>query len=429
MLNIGTHHTLSTSLETIGAAFAIFEMPPDSPSQAILVTANSAFEEISGRAVAVCIERPLTEFLPRYLEKALRGCLAHCLAEQEPQEIEIVVERSGTSRWWRLVASPLKPADAERQRVIATLVEITERKLLEQQLEIARQRFEAVVENGYDAVITVDEQQSIKLMNEAARYLFGVAGEDVIGTPLSRFIPARFHGKHTEYMTSFRDSPLSSRPMESRSAVRGLRTDGTEFPIEVSIAKIRVGNHIEMTAVIRDISERARLIDELSRAATHDSLTGIFNRRLADSALKSEISRSLRFNHAMTVALFDLDRFKQINDTFGHACGDRVLQAVAKKVAAGLREIDVFCRWGGEEFLVVLPETTLDNAAIWAERTRALIAAEPVIGPGDERIEVTASFGLATLQRSAPEADDLITRADHALYRAKQNGRNLVVRA
>ena len=429
MLNTGTHRTLSASLETIGAAFAIFEMPQDLPSQAVLVTANSAFEEFSNRPVAACVERPLTEFLPRYLEKTLRACLARCLAEQEPQETELVVERSGESRWWRLVASPVRLAQAGRQRVIATLIEITERKSLEQQLEIARQRFEAVVENGYDAVITVDEHQSIKLMKEAARYVFGVTGEDVIGSPLSRFIPSRYHGKHVEYMASFRDSPLSARPMESRAAVRGVRADGTEFPVEVSISKIRVGNQMEMTAVIRDISERARLIDELSRAATHDALTGIFNRRLADSALKSEISRSVRFNHAMTVALFDLDHFKQINDNFGHACGDRVLQSVATKVAAGLREIDVFCRWGGEEFLVILPETTLDNARIWAERTRALLAAEPVVGPADESIPITASFGLAALQRSAPTAEDMITRADHALYRAKQTGRNLVVNA
>lgn len=427
MFVTGNHKTLFPSLETIGAAFAIFELDKDAGG-AVLITANTLFAELGGRPIPECVERPLGDFLPRYLEKELLICLRACHTHQAAQEAELVVEREGSARWWRLVASPVIPEGGRTLRVIATLIEITERKLLEQQLEVARQRFEAVVQTAYDGVITIDEQQTIRLMNEAARSIFGVLGEEVVGTSLSRFLPERFRGKHGDYVGAFRSSPVNARPMESRAAVRGLRADGTEFPIEVTISKIRVGNETEMTAVIRDISERARLIEELSRAATHDALTGIHNRRFAETTLKNEIGRCLRFGTPMSIVLFDLDSFKPINDTYGHACGDRVLQAVADRVSRTMREVDVFCRWGGEEFLVVLPGTSRECAAVWAERARAMIAAEPVVGCA-EPIPVSASFGVAAFDPDHPDAREVIERADQALYRAKQNGRNLVVTA
>lgn len=424
MFTTGNHKTLSSSLETIGAAFAIFELA-DQAGGARLISANSLFEQFSGRPVVQCIERPLAEFLPRYLEKAFHACLAHCHARQQAQEAEYVVEREGATRWWRMVASPVLTEDSRALRVITTLVEITERKVLEQQLEVARQRFEAVVQTAYDGVITINEKHTIKLMNEAARTIFGVSGDEVVGSNLSRFIPARFRAKHAEYVGAFRNSPVNARPMESRVPVRGLRANGTEFPIEVTISKIRVGNETEMTAVIRDISEQARLIEELSRAASHDALTGIHNRRFAETALKNEISRCLRFGLPMAIVLFDLDHFKTINDNYGHPCGDLVLQAIAERVAGTIREIDTFCRWGGEEFLVVLPGADRASALGWSERARALIAATPVEGCA-EAIPVSASFGVTCFDPEHPDLCDLVERVDRALYRAKEAGRDCV---
>lgn len=426
MFTSGTHKTLANSLESIGAAFAIVELQRDS-GDPVLVTANSLFEQLSYKPVADCVDRPLAEFFPRYIEKILRPILSQCISTQEPQEDELAVERAGSTRWWRLVASPLVSTATKTQRVIMTLIEISEKKRLEQELETSRQRFEAVVQTAYDGVISIDGTQTIKLMNESARYIFGVGDENVIGTNLSRFLPQRFRAKHPEYLASFKGSSVDARPMESRTPVRGLRKDGTEFPLEVTISKIRVGNDIEMTAVIRDISERMRLIDELSRAATHDALTGIFNRRLADTALRNEISRCQRFGHAMSVALFDLDHFKQINDTRGHTCGDQVLKAITAAVSETLRDIDVFCRWGGEEFLVILPETTLEDATVWAERARALIAGMNHTGCDGKPVSVTASFGLATFNKQNADPVKLVASADAALYRAKESGRNRVL--
>ena len=426
MLFSGLHKELAPSLETIGAAFAIFELHPVA-GFAELVSANTLFEEISARPVAECIGHALAEIVPRYVEKPFRICLERCLIEQGPQEDELVIEREARSRWWRLVASPVVPRNSKGQRVIATLFEITERKQLESELEISRQRFEALVQTAYDGVITVDETQTIKLMNDAAKYIFGVTSEKVVGTNLSRFIPQRFRAKHPEYLSSFRRSNVDARPMQARSPVWGLHADGHEFPIEAIISKIKVGHKVEMTAVIRDISERVRLIDELSQAATHDALTGIFNRRHGTSALKAELTRCARFDHVMSVVMFDLDHFKNINDSYGHACGDRVLMSVTQSITQILRETDILCRWGGEEFLILLPETAGDDALRLAERAREAISAQPVTGSGEQSIQVTASFGVATFKSKEATPEELVDRADKALYQAKRQGRNRVV--
>lgn len=425
MLFSGIHKDLAPSLETIGAAFAIFEFRPVG-SQAELVSANSLFEELAARSVSECIGRPLSEIFPRYVEKPFRTCIERCLTEQCPQELELVVERAAINRWWRLVASPVVPRDAKTQRVITTLIEITERKQLELELDISRQRFEAVVETAYDGVITVDENQSIKLMNDAAKYIFGVKSENVIGTNLSRFIPQRFRAKHPDYVASFRRSSVDARPMESRTPVRGLRSDGVEFPIEVTISKIQVGNEVEMTAVIRDISERVRLIDELSKAATCDPLTGAFNRRHGNAVLKTELVRCERFKHVMSVVMLDLDHFKDINDNYGHACGDRVLVSINECMTGILRETDSFYRWGGEEFLILLPETSGEDAVRLAERARDALANQTLVSCGDHKIAVTASFGVAQYVDENTTLDNLIGQSDKALYEAKRLGRNRV---
>lgn len=419
----GTHKELASSLESIGAAFAIFEIRANGVSE--IISANTLFEEVSCRPLAECIGRTLAEIIPRYVEKPMRGFLERCLAEQSPQEGELIIEREGNCRWWRLVASPVLPSkDSRGQRVIATLIEITEKKRLEQELEISRQRFEAVVQTAYDGVISIDEKQTIKMMNEAARYIFGVSDDSVIGSNLSRFLPQRFRGKHPGYVASFRNSSVDARPMQSRSPVIGMRANGTEFPLEVTISKIRVGNEIEMTAVIRDITERVRLIEELSRAATHDHLTGVFNRRHGIDALRLELARCVRFHHSMSIMMFDLDHFKVINDEYGHACGDQVLVSIVETIAKTLREVDVLCRWGGEEFLALLPGTSGDDAFALAERAREFIARKPIMWDSEQVVKITASFGVATYTDDSLTVEQLLERADSALYQAKELGRN-----
>ncbi len=170
--------------------------------------------------------------------------------------------------------------------------------------------------------------------------------------------------------------------------------------------------------------------EALREQATHDPLTGLWNRYALLETLSREQSRASREGTPLSVIMIDLDHFKQVNDTYGHQAGDAVLREAARRMQTGIRTYDQVGRYGGEEFLIVLPGTSEANAAHLAERLRGAIAAQPVTAERGLRIAVTASLGVAAVE--PPEASDpasLIRRADEALYRAKENGRNRVERA
>ncbi|MDK2125653.1 sensor domain-containing diguanylate cyclase [Parachitinimonas caeni] len=172
----------------------------------------------------------------------------------------------------------------------------------------------------------------------------------------------------------------------------------------------------------RMLKDAMRRVEE---ASNRDGLTGIFNRRYIEHALTTEIKRVKRYGGSLALTLFDLDHFKKVNDTYGHLGGDEVLKEVSQRVAANLRETDILGRYGGEEFMIIMPATDQEQAYQVAERLRELVAAEPVIF-GEINIPATTSMGL-TLQADHHEsAADLIHEADLALYYSKRNGRNLV---
>jgi diguanylate cyclase (GGDEF)-like protein len=168
----------------------------------------------------------------------------------------------------------------------------------------------------------------------------------------------------------------------------------------------------------RPLLRAFRWTEEQASEARIDALTGLANRRALEEILAAEISRTQRFEHDLAVVLLDLDRFKEINDSFGHAAGDVMLRAVSRLLTSLARQGDTVARWGGEEFVVVLPETDLAGAQRFAERLRRTIESHVV---GD--MKTSASCGVATM---LPEdsVEELLGAADRALYQAKSNGRN-----
>ena len=157
---------------------------------------------------------------------------------------------------------------------------------------------------------------------------------------------------------------------------------------------------------------------------TQNALTGAFNRRHIEEVVKREFERADRYGRPLTVAMLDADHFKRVNDSYGHQVGDDVLRELADRCRRTLRSNDVLGRYGGEEFVIVFPETGLDEARVVAERLRGAIAERPV-STGDLSLPVTVSIGLATSSRGQTP-DSLLARADAALYAAKRGGRNLV---
>ena len=180
---------------------------------------------------------------------------------------------------------------------------------------------------------------------------------------------------------------------------------------------------IQVTAI--DVTEQYQLREKLEYRANHDSLTGLLNRRAITEFAEQQIPRHLATGQPLCCALIDLDNFKSINDRYGHHVGDEVLQHFATTCQRALRHNDLICRWGGEEFMLLLPETTLEQAQMITERLRRHI---PVfnLATQNKPLRYTASMGIALLRPDNEDLDTLLSRADRALYAAKHNGRNRV---
>lgn len=171
--------------------------------------------------------------------------------------------------------------------------------------------------------------------------------------------------------------------------------------------------------------KRAILYRRISELAITDSLTCVLSRRHWFERLNQEVARSRKFQHAFSLLMIDIDHFKMCNDRYGHLVGDAILKEVSNKIKDNIRQIDLVCRYGGEEFSVILTEIDKDGAVFAAERIRRAVE-EKQIRIYDENLTITISVGISVFPEHAQEGQLLIEKADHALYHAKQSGRNKV---
>ena len=183
---------------------------------------------------------------------------------------------------------------------------------------------------------------------------------------------------------------------------------------------------IDIHGVTRDISDRRALRMELQRQASIDELTGIYNHRHFLACAEKEVQRCLRHKSSLSFLMLDIDHFKRVNDTFGHAVGDLALQAVTKTCAGLLRSSDSFGRLGGEEFAILLVETNKAQALQAAERIRQQVAHIALTAPSGQPVILRVSIGLSVYCPDTDTLSTLMARADQALYRAKESGRNRV---
>jgi diguanylate cyclase (GGDEF)-like protein len=180
-----------------------------------------------------------------------------------------------------------------------------------------------------------------------------------------------------------------------------------------------------LSVTIFVLIKNIKLTKVLNKIASHDALTGIFNRRYFLEQAKIQISRSLRLSKECFIILYDLDHFKRVNDTYGHSAGDTVLREIAQRIKKTIRPYDLFGRYGGEEFIMLMCDTDRENVINATERVRQVVCNKPVDHDGIS-IPTTASFGVACVH-TEEELNEMIEFADEALYRAKNEGRNKVV--
>ncbi len=324
--------------------------------------------------------------------------------------------------------------------VIASLVDITERKQAELALADSRQRYLQLFEAESDAILLIaNETGRILEANAAAARLYGYTVEE-----LHDMTNRQLSAEPEETQRVTRASPVDPGSVVMIPLRMHRRRDGTEIPVEITGRFFELGGQGVHIAAIRDISSRlatenalreanAKLqqhvaeIEELQSSlkeqAIRDGLTGLFNRRFLEETCTRELARAQREGYPVALAMFDLDHFKRINDTYGHAAGDEVIIALARLLQQHARSSDTACRFGGEEFVLLLPGADLEAAAQRVGELRTAFG-EKAIAFGTFRLSATLSAGVAAYPAHGLTTRELIARADEALYAAKRAGRN-----
>ncbi len=306
--------------------------------------------------------------------------------------------------------------------------------------EQMRSFLEHIMEGIGDGVMVIDKDYRILAANSASAQSVGMEKKNMIG----RFCYEITH-KRIEPCAGPTPCPVSLILGRGEKVVKVLHThltsQGEEHHVEITASPVRDsdGNVFAIVETFRDIMEKSsddelvKLVKRLNEAQTHlkhmaitDELTGLRNRRYIVERLDEEFQRARRTGDFLGLIMLDIDHFKQINDVHGHLFGDLVLRVIASRIKASLRKHDIVGRVGGEEFLVICPESTLEETVIVAERIRKNINSEP-IGDGIRDVEMALSAGVTALHATDLSSERLFSRADSALYKAKEEGRNRVV--
>lgn len=306
------------------------------------------------------------------------------------------------------------------------LVDISDQVRVEESLRESETRFRQLAAS-VNEVFWLRDDSAILYVNPAYERIWGRSQEELYRDPAA-MLEAVYPEDREQVEALFLAGGLKQR--DSDTTFRILRPDGELrwihahcYPVEDSEGRdTRVaGTAVDVTDLKQTQLELERSNAELEREALYDRLTGVSNRRYFEDVLEREMRRVDRHGRSFVLVMFDLDHFKQVNDTFGHNVGDEVLKGVTDRVASRLRDSDVLGRWGGEEFMVLLPATDATSGAEVAETLRARVAETPFPEAG----AVTISLGVAEYRGDEPRKE-LVRRADEALYRAKGAGRNRV---
>lgn len=305
---------------------------------------------------------------------------------------------------------------------IAFIIDISERIQMEKELREQNKILSIITEYVHDAIIMLDSEGCITFWNPAAERLLGYSKEEVMGAELHRLVinDEKVYHLYKEGFKKFQQTGKGA-VLGKTIELKAKHKKGHEIYVELSLSAVKINNAWHAIGILRDITERKKFEKLIYKQSITDSLTNIYNRRFFMQMLEKEIERTKRNGKSFSLIMFDLDHFKKINDNFGHAMGDVVLKRVAETVKRRIRKTDYFARWGGEEFIILLPETSVNNAVKVAEELREHISSMklPVVG------HVTASFGVAGFKEQ-DTIDSILVRVDDLLYEAKKAGRNCV---
>ena len=302
---------------------------------------------------------------------------------------------------------------------------IMEREHARRELFIEKERAQVTFNSIGDAVLSIDISDDVTYLNVVAEAMTGWNREEAMGHALTDVFQIVDGATHEPAPNPLELAIEENRAVGLTANCILIRRDGHEYAIEASAAPIhdRDGQVTGAMIVFHDVSKARAMVLEMSRLAEHDVLTDLPNRRLLNDRFTQAISMARRNQKQVAVLVLDLDGFKHINDSLGHAIGDKLLQSVAARLSTCVRKSDTVSRWGGDEFVILLSEIGhAADAAISA--TKIIAELKGVHSIGKHQLHVTVSIGISTYPEGGEDAETLIKNADTAMYHAKEYGRD-----
>ncbi|MBI5642089.1 MAG: diguanylate cyclase [Deltaproteobacteria bacterium] len=319
-------------------------------------------------------------------------------------------------RTFNIVAVPLHNSDGTVSKM-EVILDITEQIRIEEELRDSEERYRSLVESSSNCIFHLDLDGKIIYANPVGKRFLGDSLEK---TDLVQIIKSEYRGVFEGGMEKARNGETAGIEYSSQASNGPIKWWVANItPVKDADARV-----ISILMSAQDITKRKLAEDMLAKLASTDKLTNTYNRTKFDELIGREMNFARRHNHFLSLILFDLDNFKNVNDTFGHMTGDTVLKDSAEIVKGAIRDTDFLVRWGGEEFMIIAPVTAADGAKTLAQRIRSRFEGHE-FGNG---IKMTASFGIAEFKRDESE-NSFIKRADRALYIAKMNGKNRIENA
>ncbi len=419
---------LGTAMADLNDIVLITEAEPLHGEGPRIVFVNDAFERKTGYTRAEVLGQTPRLLQGPNTDRAVLDQIRHSLQHWQPVHAELInYSKSGEEFWVELNIAPIADSTGWYTHWVSVQRDITERMRAKNALRASLQHTQAILDNMADGVVTIGPDGLVRTFNKAASAMFGYTVDEVVGQNVSLLMPEPHRSQHDGYLAHYRhtgEERVIGRPRE----LEGRRKDGSTFPMNLSVSQTIHLGEATFIGLVRDITQRRSDEEEIRRLAFYDGLTGLPNRRLLADHLRHALAASSRSGLYGAVMFLDLDHFKQVNDTQGHAVGDDLLQQVAQRLQMAVREGDTVARLGGDEFVLVLENLSAHHqeAATRAEAVAHKVLqllAEPCSLQGKPHM-ATTSVGIALFVENSKSYDDLLKEADAALYQAKAAGRN-----
>jgi len=385
-------------------------------NQAVLDLFDKKLEEVVGFDDSHFFDLDLSTQLNKNDQKVMHEGII--VESEETNYIKSLKE----TRVYKAVKNPLYDNDGNIIGMCGVSTDITDEKNLQQMVKSQQHLLNAVLDNADAYIYMKDIDRTFQYVNSKVAKLFGDSPENIIGKKDTEVLPIEvaehFHLSDQKVFETNEKQVIEESSEDERGELRHYISTKIPYQLEEGIPSL--------IGFSTDVTELYALKEQFKKQANTDSLTELYNRRYFTEHSEREFYRAKRHLRIVSLISIDIDHFKHINDGYGHPAGDKVLMSVAKCLLPCIRQEDILARIGGEEFSILLPETSLQSAKVVAERIRLNQSNLSITGEWKGEITLTVSIGVTCIKFEDDTFDDFFRRGDKALYQAKALGRNQV---